>query len=303
MTHVASPSIGALLRDAIADRCVIESESQWAGAQAKRVADKLNAVRASLRPYEPVVFWSPRVTAFTISGPYIFISRELQQRLPHDAALAFIIAHEMAHHDLGHVRKAPNHLTQAIIAATWHAITDMARHPEKEGDADRYALQLCFQAGYRPARCLEAFRILIHHSLDWGDIEGALGPSDDVRDEKPSRLGRLRYWWWQRRRGYDALIDRRKDLEAQAGLITPSTEAQDRAISIPYRDRSAPYHDRSTPAPGASTSARRELSLCASCGHVRVLGHGDRCVGCLRREFVSQHLDTIMKRRWRLRAC
>lgn len=45
----------------------------------------------------------PRTFAFTMPGRRIHVSRELLSRGLGELGLAFIIAHEMAHHDLGHL--------------------------------------------------------------------------------------------------------------------------------------------------------------------------------------------------------
>lgn len=61
---------------------------------------------APAAPLVPIVLWSPLYGAWTLPGRYLYITSELQQTLQSDDAVAFVLAHEMAHHDLGHVAAA-----------------------------------------------------------------------------------------------------------------------------------------------------------------------------------------------------
>lgn len=266
-------SIGELLLHEISSVCVIEDEDHpqgWAGEQARRVAWRLNQRRTPRSPLEPVVFWSPRVNAFTAPGPYVFITRELQQRLPHDAAVAFVLAHEMAHHDLRHfgaLDDRPMTDVQELVTASWFGLVKLARSPENELDADRYALQLCMQAGYQGAECLEAFRVLIAHALDWGDLDGVFGQADEPpATDEPSRWLRFRRWWWQRGRGYRSLVERRERLEQALACADAQQGSPSQTSASPFR----------------TACAADPVIRCASCGREAVSRPGDRCTTCLR---------------------
>ena len=65
----------------------------------------LNAARAPLAPMVAEVLWLSAPTAFTLPGSYIYITRRLIERCTSDAPVAFALAHEIAHHDLGHLKR------------------------------------------------------------------------------------------------------------------------------------------------------------------------------------------------------
>jgi hypothetical protein len=141
---------------------------------------------------------------------------------------AFVIAHEMAHHDLGHLKIVPEWMGRmgrrwggnlaAVVAA---AAAKRLYGPERECDADLYALRLCTRAGYDPERCLRLFLILENHFLDRGDVGAVVGTdaeSDQELEPSAPRLTKLRVWAYQRRRGYLPIRDRLFTLRRSAGL-------------------------------------------------------------------------------------
>lgn len=117
--------------------------------RARGLARRLNAVRSG-RPKEPVVVWSVGpgapghgFAAVTRRGPWIYVADALVKRLSDDG-LAFVLAHEMAHHDLGH-------LTPTLMA------TSLMGHAQRlELMADAEGLRLMRRAGFDPAGALEA---------------------------------------------------------------------------------------------------------------------------------------------------
>jgi predicted Zn-dependent protease len=118
-------------------------------------------------------------------GRYIYFSRRLLQLCRHDEVAAFVIAHEIAHHDLGHFDTLARWLPRIMGAGLANMLTvlfrrmeKVLRNAQKESDADRRAIDLCLQAGYDPRRCLLIFEILENFSLDVGAVDAALGPDD-----------------------------------------------------------------------------------------------------------------------------
>ena len=65
------------------------------------LADRLNAHRSG-RPKQAVVLWTSGYSAVTKRGPWVYIARGLVDALSDDA-VAFVLAHEMGHHDLRHL--------------------------------------------------------------------------------------------------------------------------------------------------------------------------------------------------------
>ncbi|MBC8134759.1 MAG: M48 family metalloprotease, partial [Fibrella sp.] len=104
-------TLGAWFHRHLTARFALETEA-WATDQVRRVMARLNAVRARcpVRGACPFalraeLLWIGEPTAFALPGRYIYIARGLLQEFPGDEPVAFVLAHEAAHHDLGHVRR------------------------------------------------------------------------------------------------------------------------------------------------------------------------------------------------------
>lgn len=185
---------------------------------------RLNTQRRDREPKEAVILWLPRVTAFTFVGRYVYISRRLYERLPSDETVAFVLAHEVAHHDCGHLalyQGWTSWLPRSAATSYLAVLTALLEHniysPEKEADADLYAMQLCLDAGYHGERCLQFFDILENESLDAGDIDGVFGPENLLDPTDPGRGGfahQVQRWLWTRARGYLPLRERRERVAA-----------------------------------------------------------------------------------------
>ncbi len=144
------------------------------GGQADRIkpiAARLNTVRRGrgLADKHAVVLWTSSYSAVTKRGPWVYIARAIVEKLSDDA-IAFVLAHEMAHHDL-------RHLSPTVVIAGL-----MGNRQRMELQADRYALELATAAGFAPEGAFEA--------LDpefWGvDPDEPEAPSD-----LPPRLAEL----------------------------------------------------------------------------------------------------------------
>jgi hypothetical protein len=224
-THRHSPdveiepgvSVGEWLYRELMVEVVFEGEA-WSVDRITRIVGRLDAQRPGKRPLQVVVPWLFRDFAFTAPGPYIFFCRGLYQLCGEDETTAFVIAHEMAHHDLGHLDLVPHWMgrlarrwggeTAALVVG---AVERRLYGPERECDADAYALRLCMKAGYDPERCLDLFRILEQRFLDLGDVKGVYGPdveSDKELEPDAPFLTKARMWAFQRTRGYLPLQDR-----------------------------------------------------------------------------------------------
>jgi Zn-dependent protease with chaperone function len=68
--------------------------------QVARVGAQLQADRDPEDRLIVEIPWLSLFTAFTAPGRYIYFSRRLLERCPTDETVAFVIAHEIAHHDL-----------------------------------------------------------------------------------------------------------------------------------------------------------------------------------------------------------
>lgn len=197
-------------------------DAAWAIDRARRVEDRLQAGRALSDRLTVEIPWMEEATAFTGPGHYIYFTRRLYELCPTDEEVAFVIAHEIAHHDLGHVAlfcgwaNAVARLPGAtLFALFFHALECRLYGPEKECQADKHGMELCLAGGYSGERCLELLDILEQRALYIGDEDSVYGPdaeSDDELDENATWTTKAQIWAWQRRRGYLPIRDRRQML-------------------------------------------------------------------------------------------
>jgi predicted Zn-dependent protease len=180
-----------MLTDALraeVERELVVEKTGWAAERAARVSERLQAGVAPSERLDTLVVWWSEHNAFTCFGRTIYISRRLFERLPDDDAAAFIVAHEIAHHRLGHIPRfvASRLLPARLILA---ALERLLCSPRREADADRLAIELSLAAGYDLERCLVALDILALVSLDYGDVDGVYG--GDERRSHPALNDRI----------------------------------------------------------------------------------------------------------------
>jgi hypothetical protein len=223
---------GTWIRAELHEGCVVEIDG-WAPERVGRVADRLQADRAAAARLKVDVLWIDPITAFTFPGDYIYFGRRLLERCPDDEAAAFVIAHEIAHHDLGHMTLFPHWMGRAarrsggqLLVFAMEGLERRLYGPERECLADQHAIDLCIAAGYDPDRCLRWFPIMEQIALDLGDRHIVYGPdaeSDEELSPGASRLTKVKIWAWQRTRGYLPLQDRlealRHHLDARASDV------------------------------------------------------------------------------------
>lgn len=212
---------GKWIYNQIASEAYIET-SGWAVEQVERVLSRLQRNRAETDRFEIVVPWLQAFTAFIVPGNYIFFCRPLLEMCRNDEMVAFVIAHEMAHHDLGHLDLFPEWLTEItgeqiapLLTLFYRRIERKLYGPEQECEADQRGIELCIKAGYDPEKCLAIFDVLEKYAMDMGDLRGVLGPeeSDDELSEDAPFLTRLKIWLFQKARGYLPIRDRRERLQ------------------------------------------------------------------------------------------
>ena len=78
-------------------------DAPWAIDRVRRVEARLQTDRPESNRLKVEIPWLDEVTAFTAPGRYIYFSRRLYEVCATDEQVAFVVGHEMAHHDLGHV--------------------------------------------------------------------------------------------------------------------------------------------------------------------------------------------------------
>jgi len=189
----------------------------------RSAAGRIQADRPADKQFVGVVPWLSAFNAFTAPGRYIYFSRRLLERCPHEDAVAFVMAHEIAHHDLGHLdlfsgsfaRHAARLDTGRLAILFFRMLQKRIYSPEWELDADRRAIDLCLKAKYDIAKCLYLFHILEMVALDYGDLKMVYGldpESDQELSAEASVITKARIWLYTRQRGYLPIQDRRAEL-------------------------------------------------------------------------------------------
>jgi predicted Zn-dependent protease len=139
--------------------------------------------------YHVIILDSPELNAFATPGGHIFICRALAEAVDSEDALAALIAHEVAHIQLGHsieiintvqlIRDLSETASRAAAAAAREAslpdrlllfdnsvrqiadtLTVNGYSQAQEFDADSYALFLLAGAGYAPSSLVDILKIL-----------------------------------------------------------------------------------------------------------------------------------------------
>ena len=192
----------------------------WVGERLARVMARLNAVRTDGVPLTAHCLAIRACTAFTTPAPHVYIARVLLERLPDDESTAFVLGHEVAHHDLRHLDlfrgwtdMLPRGTAGTVAAAVYRKLSHTFYGPERESQADQYAVELCLDAGYDGARCLRALEILENEILNRGDIDGVFGPEnllDPTDPEQGSRAYAIQRWIWIHAHRYLPLRERRE---------------------------------------------------------------------------------------------
>jgi hypothetical protein len=186
------------------------------------VVARLNESRAPGSPLALVALKNPQPSAFIGPGRWFYMTQGLLERIRDEDQIAFVAAHEMAHHDLGHTGVLHEYLRTlrdlpagTVAAFLLTAAGRFLLSPEHEADADARALDLCLAAGFHAPRCIRTFDVLEAWALEKGDEEIVFGPPNArlVMDrELQRRLDSVRTWTWQRVRGYPSIRDRKAAL-------------------------------------------------------------------------------------------
>ena len=221
---------GEWLHGEIADGAFLERNG-FMPDRVRAAAERLQRDRPADERFVVEVPWLDAFNAFTAPGRYIYFGRRLLERCPHEDSAAFVIAHEIAHHDLGHfedfagpfARRAARWQAGMLAVLFFRFLQNRIYSPERELDADRRAMDLCLSAGYDPAKCLYLFHILELIALDYGDLGAVFGldpESDRELSDEATLVTKARIWLYQRRRGYLPIQDRRAELRRYTESVT-----------------------------------------------------------------------------------
>ena len=185
----------------------------------RAVAERLQQNRPDPSRFIVEIPWLDSFSAFTAPGRYIYFGRRLLERCPDEDSTAFVIAHEIAHHDLGHLslftgpfsRHAARLQAGALAVLFFRLLQKRIYSPEWELAADRRAIEMCLAAGYDGVKCLRLFHIFELIALDYGDLGMVFGldpASDQELSPEASVMTKARIWLYQRQRGYLPIQDR-----------------------------------------------------------------------------------------------
>jgi Zn-dependent protease with chaperone function len=212
---------GEWFRQLFEEHCYFEQEDRML-SRAVRVARQLQEGRPESELKVVEIPWLEEFTAFTLTGRYIYIARRLYQICSNDEEVAFIVAHEMAHHDLGHLDAFDGWISGVkllpggkLFGAVLKGLANRVYSVEQECDADLYALELCAKSGYRPESCVRLFDLLEEHVLNMGGLDAVYGLDEEndyeLSDDAPLSV-KLKIWAWHRWNGYLPIRDRRQAL-------------------------------------------------------------------------------------------
>jgi hypothetical protein len=223
----------------------------WNAERVSNALNRINAVRDGRAPLACAVLSIDSITAFTLPGTHIYITRRLLEHLHSEAQVAFVFAHEMAHHDLRHLETfdgwaewIPRSNASMYVAFIARMCERIAYSPEREDAADDLALELCAKAGYAPDEAASALRVLENIALDRRDVAGAYGPENLLDPADPfanSKPYQFQEWLWTRLNGYRPLR-----------LRLERAHALSEKLKIRY---AAPLRDVAPPRDAASKSA------------------------------------------------
>jgi predicted Zn-dependent protease len=196
----------------------------------ERAMGALNQARGPLPPMIGEVLWMSAPIAFTLPGHYVYISRSLIEYCASDAAVALVLAHEIGHHDLGHLDRADRwlatealvHTPQRFAILVLEVLSRWLYSRERELAADAYALDLSRKAGFDPKQCLQCLDVLTRYALDHHDFDGVYGSDAEIEldpAQATNSVDRLyieaRLWFARHRRSHPSLYERRRALLKQ----------------------------------------------------------------------------------------
>ncbi|PHI21911.1 hypothetical protein CEQ90_01075 [Lewinellaceae bacterium SD302] len=158
------------------------------------ITDRLLPGQRALTPWELYVTTSLAPNASALADGHLFINAGLLLRFDHEAQLAFILAHELAHYLYRH------------SAAQWEFNSGLnntysSRNKKRHGlfsqsleqDADEIAVLLYAQAGYPPEQLDEALRRMPPEMNYGGFLSFLFGVSDEYRSHPrtPERVAHV----------------------------------------------------------------------------------------------------------------
>ncbi len=196
----------------------------WSVRLAHEAFGVLKSVFPNISHHRIRVLHNPNYFAFTADGHHIFLTRTLLELCGSVEMAAFAIAHEIAHHELGHFPATSEGVRGRLKVAMLqlrNAVSPFAR-ARREIETDLFAIDMCIRAGLSGRECLRIFQILEKRTLDRGDIESALGGDEFYDTEMSSFERRWKIGLYLLRHGNYPIRIRRILAERHAGICKDS---------------------------------------------------------------------------------
>ena len=204
-------SLGDFILEHLQDQYHFETDG-WARERVDRVSELLQGPDPIFEIHIP---WMEDFTAFTAPGRHIFLSRRVLEQCRTDEPAAMIVAHEMAHHELGHVRHLPDWLhelagseTAVLLSMLRRSLFRRFHGAERERDADLHGLDLCLAAGYDGEACIGALDILERYALDHRALDAVYG----AEEPDPLISDRFSHWLNEKLRSHPPLRERKAEM-------------------------------------------------------------------------------------------
>ncbi|MCY6382526.1 M48 family metalloprotease [Hoeflea prorocentri] len=199
-------------------------KDDWSVDLAQEAFGILEAAFPGISRYQISVLHNPAHAAFTADGNHIFLTRTLLELCATVEMAAFVIAHEIAHHELGHIPRASKRLKGRlrVLAYILQSFVSPITHARREIEADTFAIDMCMAAGLSGEKCVQTFQVLEKASLDRGGVGSAYGIHAFYCDEMTSIQRRWRIGFYLLRyHGYYPVRVRRVLAEKHVGMDEP----------------------------------------------------------------------------------
>ena len=139
----------------------------------QRVADKLLEKHPKLKRQLQFYTIKSNVTnALSTDQGVIFVTSGLLSQIENEAQLAYVLAHEIAHFQEGHVEKSyAERVTSTDEISYDERIEQLSNHSkDQELDADKLGIKLYNEAGYKRSELIAAFDVMMYSYLPFDEV-------------------------------------------------------------------------------------------------------------------------------------
>ncbi len=147
--------------------------------------------------YTFTVLASPEINAFAHAGGYVYLNQGILKFADNDAELQFVLAHEIAHVDLGQCRRGLTYSARAgelaggnasALAQKAYVLIALGYSEDQEFDADEWAFRHMIIAGRSREESLLMPRHFARHFVNKAEKRSAKSPGAVVSEEIEKHL-------------------------------------------------------------------------------------------------------------------